>query len=79
MPSDFSLESLFDRKLTVACPVAETSTVELVVPRNSINPFEIKPEEGRFVEKEGDDEVVKWETKQGELPLPPLAIEKAAR
>ncbi|ORY77569.1 GPI transamidase component PIG-T [Leucosporidium creatinivorum] len=68
---DFSLESLFDRQLTVACPVAETSTVKLVVPRNSVNAFEIQPSDGRVVEKEGELEIVKWETKQGS-PTEPL-------
>jgi hypothetical protein len=49
---------LYDRRLEHACPVAENSTIELVLPVNSYTPFSIEPKNGMLVEKG----FVAWDT-----------------
>lgn len=58
MPTDFSMMELYDRQLAVACPVASTSSIELVVPTNSMSAFVIEPDNG-VMREEG---VLFWNT-----------------
>lgn len=67
---EFSFSSLYDRTLKTACPVATSSEVQLVVPVDSINPFEIEPSSSKELKNiEGRDTVV-WDTRKGEFSQP---------
>ncbi|SCZ94980.1 BZ3500_MvSof-1268-A1-R1_Chr11-3g03519 [Microbotryum saponariae] len=63
--ADFSFESLYDRTLQKACPVATESSVEVAIPTDSINPFRIEPSShGRTIVQVDGKDVVRWDTKQ---------------
>lgn len=64
--ADFSLEGLFDRKLAVACPVAEDSWVELVIPQGSKTRFTIEPQQGMEIVTVDGQELARWDTKTGQ-------------
>ncbi|KDE07715.1 hypothetical protein MVLG_01989 [Microbotryum lychnidis-dioicae p1A1 Lamole] len=62
---DFSFESLYDRTLQKACPVATESSVQVAIPTDSINPFRIEPSShGRTIVQVDSKDVVQWDTKQ---------------
>ncbi|KAL8292067.1 hypothetical protein RQP46_001533 [Phenoliferia psychrophenolica] len=59
---DFSMQKLYDRTLHLACPVASSSRVELVIPVDSIAAFDIKPNEGH--QRAVIDDKVVWDTSE---------------
>ncbi|GAA6038309.1 hypothetical protein JCM8097_003937 [Rhodosporidiobolus ruineniae] len=61
---EFSISSLYDRTLTTACPVASSSTVELVVPTDSETPFVIEPQLGREMQQLGGVDVAVWDARE---------------
>ncbi|TNY17502.1 GPI transamidase component PIG-T [Rhodotorula diobovata] len=61
---EFSLHSLFDRTLSNACPVANASTIELIVPTHSISPFSIEPDRARVLQTVEGRDVAIWDVQQ---------------
>ncbi|SCV73524.1 BQ2448_7450 [Microbotryum intermedium] len=62
---NFSFESLYDRTLQKACPVATESLVQVAIPTDSINPFRIEPSShGRTIVHIDGKDVVQWDTRQ---------------
>ncbi|GAA5821755.1 hypothetical protein JCM11251_001007 [Rhodosporidiobolus azoricus] len=58
---EFSLSSLYDRSLSSACPVASSSSIELVVPSHSPNPFSIEPDLARELKSAEGLDVAVWD------------------
>ncbi|GAA6056617.1 hypothetical protein JCM3770_006358 [Rhodotorula araucariae] len=61
---EFSLSSLYERTLSTTCPVAAASTIELVVPTHSLNPFSIEPDLGRSVFRIDGREMAAWDVQK---------------
>ncbi|BGP42695.1 Subunit of the glycosylphosphatidylinositol transamidase complex-like protein [Rhodotorula kratochvilovae] len=61
---EFSLSSLYDRTLATACPAATASTIELVVPTHSLNPFSIEPDLARVVQPVDGRDTATWDVQQ---------------
>ncbi|GAA5928411.1 hypothetical protein JCM3775_000604 [Rhodotorula graminis] len=61
---EFSLKSLYDRALSTSCPVANASTIELVVPTHSTNPFSIEPDRARVLKNVDGRDVAIWDVQQ---------------
>lgn len=51
----------------MACPVASSSRIELVIPSNSKSRFTINPGDGMQVLNVDGEELATWDTKTGEL------------
>ncbi|KAK4046748.1 Subunit of the glycosylphosphatidylinositol transamidase complex-like protein [Microbotryomycetes sp. JL201] len=67
--TDFSFTSLFDRQLSAACPVANSSRVDLLVPSHSKEPFRIEPKDGMVPSRHGDVDVASWDLTSMSIPL----------
>ncbi|GAA5867605.1 hypothetical protein JCM3774_001525 [Rhodotorula dairenensis] len=57
----FSLDSLYGRTLKTACPVAASSSIQLVVPSHSVNPFVIEPGLARETRNLEGRDVAVWD------------------
>jgi phosphatidylinositol glycan class T len=62
--TDFSLSSLYDRTLSRSCPVASSSSINLIVPTHSVNPFVIEPAAGREMKSVGGLEAAVWDVNE---------------
>lgn len=54
------MQTLYDRTLSLPCPVATSSRVSLQVPVDSLAPFEISPLEGH--QRQAVDGNIVWDT-----------------